>query len=289
MPQQKTILVIGVTGQQGGAIARSLLRQQQKVRGLVRSTEKASAKVEALQKLGVEVVAGDLTDPASLARAVSGVDGVYAMTTPFEAGEEAEVQQGKTLADVVNSAHIPHLVFSSVGSAHRNTGIPHFESKWKIEQYIQQLGLPTTILRPAFFIENFATFFLEGIVKGVLTLPLRPTTKLQMVAVKDIGEFGAAAFLRTAEFLRQAIDFAGDELTMPEVTAHLSRTMGRPIQFQQMPDDQAEAAMGRDMALMFRWFNEVGYSADMPALRKRFGIPLTSFTEVLATADWAKG
>ena len=99
----------------------------------------------------------------------------------------------------------------------------------------------------------------------------------------------AAAFLRTAEFLRQAIDFAGDELTMPEVTAHLSRTMGRPIQFQQMPDDQAEAAMGRDMALMFRWFNEVGYSADMPALRKRFGIPLTSFTEVLATADWAKG
>ncbi len=221
MPQQKTILVIGVTGQQGGAIARSLLRQQQKVCGLVRSTEKASAKVEALQKLGVEVVAGDLTDPASLARAVSGVDGVYAMTTPFEAGEEAEVQQGKTIADVVNSAHIPHLVFSSVGSAHRNTGIPHFESKWKIEQYIQQLGLPTTILRPAFFIENFATFFLEGIVKGVLTLPLRPTTKLQMVAVKDIGEFGAAAFLRTAEFLRQAIDFAGDELTMPEVTAHL--------------------------------------------------------------------
>ena len=110
-----------------------------------------------------------------------------------------------------------------------------------------------------------------------------------MIAVRDIGVFGAVAFLRPTEFLGQALDLAGDELTMPEVAAHLSRTMGRPVQFQQLPDAQAEAAIGHDMSLMFRWFNEVGYSVDIPTLQKRFSIPLTPFKEVVAAADWAKG
>ena len=119
-------------------------------------------------------------------------------------------------------------------------------------------------------------------------LPLRPDTKLQMIAVKDIGEFGAAALLRPTDFIGQAIDVAGDELTMPEVATQLSRTMGREIQFRQMPDEQVEGAMGHDIATMFRWFNEVGYSVDIAALRRRYGVPLTSFTDVLATADWAR-
>ncbi len=118
---------------------------------------------------------------------------------------------------------------------------------------------------------------------------MRPETKLQMVAVKDIGEFGAAALLHPDAFIGHSIELAGDELTMPEVTANLSRTMNRTVTFEQMPDDQAEATMEHDMAAMFRWFNEEGYSADISALREQYGIPLTTFPELIAKAEWAKG
>ncbi|MBI4400542.1 MAG: NmrA/HSCARG family protein [Nitrospirae bacterium] len=284
MTQPKIILVTGATGQQGGAVAHSLLRQGQKIRVLTRNPAKAAE----LAKAGAEVVKGDLTDLGGLAAALDGVDGVFAMSTPFEEGMEAEVQQGEVLADVARAAGVSHFVYTSVASADRNTGIPHFETKRRVEQHIKTIGLPATILRPVFFMENFSTFFRPS-KEGILAMPLRSDTKLQMIALKDIGEFGAAAFLRPTEFIGQTIDLAGDELTMPQVATHLSRTMGRPIPFQQMPDNQAEATMGHDFAVMFRWFNTVGYSVDIPALRQRYGIPLTTFAELIKTAAWAKG
>jgi uncharacterized protein YbjT (DUF2867 family) len=157
-----------------------------------------------------------------------------------------------------------------------------------VEEHIRRLGLPATILRPVFFMENFGTFFRPLILQGTLALPMRPDVPLQMIALQDIGEFGAAAFIRPQDFLGQAVDLAGDALTMPEVAAHLSRTMGRTIRYQPVPDDQAPAAFGDDFAAMFKWFNDVGYSVDIPALRRRFGLPLTSFAEVVAAADWAR-
>ncbi len=281
--KNETILVTGATGQQGGAVARSLLRQGQTVRALTRSPSKA----EALKKLGAEVVAGDLTDRPSLDAALKGIKKVFLVTTFFEEGMEVEVRQGITMVDAAKAAGVEHLVFSSVGSAHRKTSIPHFETKWKIEQHIQKIGLPATILRPTAFMDNFGTFW-QPSPEGVLMAPLHPDTKLQMIAVQDIGEFAAAAVLRPDEFIGQAIDLAGDELTMPEAASLLSSTMGRSVQFQQLPDDQAEAAVGLDFAIMFRWFNEVGYDVDIPELQQRWGIPLTTFKEITAEAAWAK-
>jgi len=283
MPMKETILVTGATGQQGGAVVRSLLRQGQTVRALTRTPSKA----EALKKLGAEVVAGNLTDRPSLDVALKGIKKVFLVTTFFEEGMEADVQQGITMVDAAKAAGVEHLVFSSVGSAHRKTGIPHFETKWQVEQHIQKIGLPATILRPTAFMENFGTFW-QPSSEGVMMAPLRPDTKLQMIAVQNIGEFAAAAFLRSSEFMGQAIDLAGDELTMLEAASHLSNTTGRSVQFQQIADDQAEAAVGLDFALMFRWFNEVGYDVDIPALRQRWGIALTTFKETIAKAPWAK-
>ena len=220
--QTKLILVTGATGQQGGAVAKALLEKGQKIRVMTRNPEKAAA----LAKAGAEVVKGDLTDRADLQSALQGVHGVFAMSTPFEAGMDAEVRQGTMLADAAKQASVAHYVYTSVGSADRKTGIPHFETKWKVEQHIRQIGLPATILRPVFFMENFGTYFPPS-KEGVLAVPVRPSMKFQMIALKDIGEFGAAAFLSPNKFLGQAIDLAGDELTMPEVAAHLSRTKGR--------------------------------------------------------------
>jgi uncharacterized protein YbjT (DUF2867 family) len=262
----------------------SLLRQGQKVRVLTRNPDKAAK----LTKAGAAVFKGDLTDKDSLWDALQGVQGVFAMSTPFEAGMDAEVRQGTMMANMAKEAGVAHYVYTSVGSADRNTDIPHFETKWQVEEHIRKIGLPATILRPVWFMENFGTFCRPSILQGALTLPLRPDTRLQMIAVQDIGEFGAAAFIRPAEFLDQAIDLAGDALTMPEVVAQLSRTMGRAIRFQQVPDEQAPAAFGDDLATMFRWFNEVGYNVDIPALRAKYGIPLTKFAEVVAAADWAR-
>lgn len=280
----KPILVTGATGQQGGAVARALLAKGQQVRVMTRHPEKAAS----LAKAGAEVVQGDLTNRAILQMALRGVHGVFAMSTWVEEGMEAEVRQGTMLADAAKQAGITHYVYTSVGSAHRNTGIPHFDSKWKVEQHIRQIGLPATILRPVWFMENFTTFAKPS-AEGVLTLPMKPARKLAMVALKDIGEFGAAAFLRPNDFLGQAIDLAGDDLTMPEAAAQLTHAIGRPIRFQEFPMEQAEAAMGHDLTTMFRWFNEVGYAIDIPTLKQKFQMPLTTFAEWIKTVDWTKG
>jgi len=281
--QTKPILVTGATGQQGGAVARALLGKGQTVRVMTRHPEKATS----LAQAGAEIVQGNLTDQADLQMALRGVYGVFAMSTPFEAGMEAEVRQGIMLADAAKQAGIAHYVYTSVGSASRDTGIPHFDSKWRVEQHIRQIGLPATILRPVWFMENFTTFAKPS-AEGVLMLPMKPATKLAMVALKDIGEFGAAAFLRPKDFLGQAIDLAGDDLTMPETAVLLTKAMGRPIRFQEFPMDQAEAAMGHDLATMFRWFNEVGYAIDIPWLKQQFGIPLTTFADWIKTMDRAR-
>jgi uncharacterized protein YbjT (DUF2867 family) len=279
--QSKVILVTGATGQQGGAVATALLTKGQKIRVMSRTPEKAAA----LAQAGAEVVKGDLTNASDLQAALRGVHGVFAMSTPFEAGMDQEVRQGIMMADAAKQAGIAHYVYTSVGSAHRNTGIPHFETKWKVEQHIRQIGLPVTILRPVWFMENFTTFSKPS-AEGILMMPMRADKKLAMVALRDIGEFGAAAFMRPNDFLGQAIDLAGDELTMPEVSAQLSKVTGRSIQFQALPLEQAEAALGHDLATMFRWFNEVGYQINVAALKQTFGIPLITFAEWIKTVDW---
>ncbi len=279
------ILVTGATGQQGGAVARSLLRQGQKIRVLTRNM----AKGEELRKMGAEVVVGDLTDTGSVKTALQGIKRVFLVTTPFEAGMETEVQQGITMVDAAKIAGVDHLVFSSVVSANRNTGIPHFETKWRVEQHIQKTGIPATILRPAFFMENFASpWMLPAIQKGKLVFPMQPNRRLQMIALKDIGEFGAAAFLRPKEFIGQVIELAGDELTIPDALDILSTSMRKKIQYEQLPDEQLENALGHDMAVMFRWFNKVGYNVDIPVLKKKWGINLTTFKEFISEAPWAK-
>ncbi|MDC4205016.1 MAG: NmrA/HSCARG family protein [Candidatus Manganitrophus sp.] len=279
------ILVTGATGQQGGIVARYLLQQGERVRALTRHP----AKADALKKLGAEVSVGDLTDKASLQPALRGVQRVFLVTTPFEAGLEAEVRQGIEMVDAAQAAGVAHLVFSSVGSANKNTGIPHFETKGRVERHLRESGLPATILRPVFFMENFtAPWMIPAIQQRKVVLPLAPDRMLQMIALDDLGAFAAAAFLRPKEFLGQEIDLAGDALTMPEALGLLGKEIGAPIQYEQLPIDQAEQRFGQDAAMMYRWFNEVGYNVDISALEKRWAIPLTKFRELVTTEAYQR-
>jgi uncharacterized protein YbjT (DUF2867 family) len=278
MSTDRTILITGVTGKQGGAVARALQGSGFGLRGMTRKPDSAPAVTLAGQ--GVEIVEGDLDDDAGLRRALAGVWGVFGVQNTWEAGVEREEVQGKRLATLAREAGVQHYVYSSVGSAHKQTGIPHFENKWRIEETVRGLGFPThVILRPVFFMENLvAPFSLQG---DLLTVALDPNTKVQMIAVEDIGWFGARTFTDAAALNRREIDLAGDARTMPDAAAVLTRTLGRPIRFERTPIEQVRQ-YSEDTALMLEWFDRVGYSADIAGLEREFGRRLTKLD------DWAR-
>ncbi len=264
-----TIAVFGATGSQGGSVTDALLAQGANVRALVRDAQ--SERARSLAERGVELVQADVDDPRSLIDALTGVDAFYFMTTPYAGSLEnpdsgSETRQGVALADAAAAAEIPHVVFSSVGGAERNSGVPHFESKRRVEEHLDQLGLHKTIVRPVFFSENFA--FMAPTVEGgelVLRMPLPDGVKLQMVAVRDIGIVVAAALLGTAP-VPESIELAGDELTGSEIAAAFGAHAGMPSRYEALP---LEVLDGQDdMQSMFRWFAETpAYQADIAQVR----------------------
>ena len=278
MTSNRTILITGVTGKQGGAVAKALQGTGFRLRGLTRKPDSDLA--TAMARHDVDLVKGNLDDEATLRRALSGAWGVFGVQNTGEAGVEREEEQGKRLATLASEAGVEHFVYTSVGSAHKRTGVPHFDNKWRIEETVRSLGFPSyVILRPVFFMENLlAPFSLQG---STLAWALGPDTKLQMVAADDIGWFGARAFTDAAALNRREIDLAGDVRTMPEVAEILTKALGRPIAFAQTPIEQVRQ-YSKEMALMLEWFDRVGYSADVAGLEREFGHSLTKLP------DWAR-
>ncbi len=167
------VLVVGATGNQGGATARALLADGWPVRAMTRDPNSAGAKE--LAALGAELVTADLDDPPSLEAAVRGMYGVFSVQNFMTAGLEGEVRHGNAVAAAASEAGVMHFVYTSVGGAERASGVPHFETKWTIEQRITQLGLPATVLRPALFMDNFAHPQARWMVLGMLRPALRPS------------------------------------------------------------------------------------------------------------------
>jgi uncharacterized protein YbjT (DUF2867 family) len=281
---ERTILVTGATGQQGGAVAQHLLQNGFQVRALTRSPDKPAA--GKLRDQGSEIVEGDLDDRASLDRALEGAYGVFSVQNFWETGYEREVEQGVRLADAAKDAGVQHFVYSSVGSAHRNSGLEHFESKWQIENHIRDIGLSHTIFRPVFFMDNWENAFLRNpILSGTLAQPLDPDTPFQQVAVDDIGAFVAMAFRDRDRWLGRELDLAGDDGTISEAAATFGRAIGRPVQYQQVPWEDYRKAAGEEYYKMYRWFQDVGYNADVQALRGEYPA-LTDFDTYLRQNGW---
>lgn len=280
----KLIAVTGATGQQGGATARKLLADGWQVRALTRDINKPAA--QELKALGAELVAGDMDNRAELDAAFKGVYGVFSVQNFWlpTVGFDGEVQQGKNVADAAKVAGVQHLVYSSVGSAHRGMGQKHFESKWLIEQYIQSLDIPHTILRPVAFMENYnwsRAYILNGTFSGN---GLRPDKKHQIIAVEDIAVFAAMAFANPQDYLGQTLELAGDELTEPELAETFSEVIGRPVQLVP-PSGGWGNASEEEMQAAFNFFNGEAYTADIPTLR-RLHPGLLRFEDYLRKNGW---
>jgi uncharacterized protein YbjT (DUF2867 family) len=263
----RVFAVVGATGQQGGATARALLAAGAGVRALVRDPQAGAA--QALGQLGAQLTRADLEDADRLRAAFTGVDGVFAMTTfAGPRGTEGEVEHGRLIGDAARGADVPHVLYSSVGGAERHTGIPHFESKRRVEEHLSSLGVPVTFVRPTFFMDNFNRSGPQE-QDGVLVLrsPLAPGVPLQMIAVGDIGAVAAAALLHPDRVPVGSIEIAGDELTGEQIADAFGRQAGLPARFEPLP--LAALAGDPDLDAMFTWFTRLpAYQADFAATRE---------------------
>lgn len=280
----KIIAVTGATGQQGGAVARKLLADGWQVRALTRDINKPAA--QELKSLGAELVTGDMDDGAELDAAFKGVYGVFSVQNFWlpNVGFEGEIRQGKLVADVAKAAGVQHLVYSSVGSAHRGMGQKHFESKWIIEQYIHTLDVPFTIFRPVAFMDNnnwTRAYILSGTYTGQ---GLNADKGFQTIAVEDIAVFVSLAFADSKSYNSNTIELAGDELTETQTAEVFSKVIGRPVTLT-APTPGQSWAPAEEAAAAFNFFNGEGYDADIAALRKLHP-DLLRFEEYLRRNGW---
>ncbi len=276
---KQTILVIGGTGTQGGATIDALLSRGDDwdVRALVRNAD--SPKARALAERGVQLVTGDLNDADSVARAMAGAWGVHSVQTPLEGGPGAEERQGKLVAAAAKTAGVRHFVYSSVAGAERHSGIPHFESKWRVEQHIASLELPATVLRPVLFMDNFATLGFRTVMLAMLRTFVPEQQPTQMVAAADIGQLAAKAFADPDRYIGQAIELAGDSVTRQQLVSALRRHGRRPAITLKVPG-WLQGRVPKEYKLMMAWIANEGFKADLPRLQAHH-------PELMRIEDWA--
>ena len=275
---RRVILVTGATGTQGGAVARELLDRGYAVRGLTRDPESAAAR--ALAELGADMVQGDFDDTPSLQAAMDGIDGLFLVTLFWNVGYEREVEQGKRLIDLAQEQEVPFLVLTSVAGADAGSGIPHFESKWEVEQYLHASGLDWSIVRPVEFMDNWR-WSAEAFASGRLADPRDPDSSHQWIAARDIGFFVGEAFDNPGKWSGKTLEIAGDELTLRELQSALEQAYGHEFRYIRTPWETFEVQAGEELASMYRWFEEQGYAVDVEGLRSRYP-GLTTVAEYLA-------
>lgn len=261
---KNTILVLGATGNQGEAVWQALLQTEFALRAFVRKQDPKQShnpKIHQLKERGIEIREGDLDDFDSLTHAMNRCYGVFSVLNFRDGGVAKEEERGKRVADAAQKTGIEHFVYSSVGGADRHSGVPHFESKWHVEQHIQKIGLPYSIVRPTSFMINLeessalVRFFALSMMRG--TPNQKPT---QMIAVEDIGKWVAHMFLNRETYLSKAVEIAGDEVNFSKMMTVYQKVYHKtPLSIPLPPSLFSKGDLGK----MVTWINTYGYRADL--------------------------
>lgn len=256
MPEKKIIAVVGATGAQGGGVVRAIMRDKAgpfTARALTRDPK--SEKARALAALGAEVVAADVDDLASLKRAFAGAHGAYCVTffwAHFSA--EKEIAEGQAMAQAAKHAGIQHAIWSTFEDTRKfiplsdnrmptlqgKYKVAHFDGKAEVNAEFTKLGVPTTFLLTSFYWENLI-FFGSGPQKGpdgklALVYPMGDK-KLPGIAAEDIGKCAYGIFKRGREFIGKTLGIAGEHLTGAHMAAALTKALGQPIGYNDVPAD----------------------------------------------------
>lgn len=227
------ILVAGATGTNGRVVVDRLIAKGQRVRALVRS----KAKVGDLAQSGAELVEGDLDNPESLVKALSGVDRAFVVT----AVHEKAVAWFANFFAAAQRAGVSHMVkFSGLGAGEANSVIhrQHGES----DTMLKASGLAYTILRPNSFYQNM--LMAAGTIKsmGKFFLPLGDA-KQSCVDVRDIADV-AVKSLTEKGHEGKVYDITGPQaLSFHEVAAVLSKVLGKTVEYVPVPNEAAKQGM----------------------------------------------
>lgn len=248
----KVFVVTGATGRQGSAVVHHLIKHGAKVKALTRSPQ--SEKAKRLAALGAEVVAGDMGKLDSLRNLFEGASGVYSVQNPYTSSFAAEVQQGKNVADAAKAAGVAHIVQASAGIG-KKTGIPSWDSKLQIQEYIQSLGLPLTVLRPMTFMELITD---QGFYPSISTFHLMPKLlgadkKVPWIAVDDLGAIAARVFADPGKYIGQDLKLTSELKTINEVRAIYQEVLGKKAPHFPMPLFMFRLFTGDDLIMMWKY------------------------------------
>jgi uncharacterized protein YbjT (DUF2867 family) len=283
------VLVTGATGRQGGAVARRLLEKGHRVRAFTRSPQSPGALQ--LEGMGAVIVKGDFDDRESLDQALAGATAAFLVATPYESGSIAETRQALAFVDSARSSGTAHLVYSSVASADKRTGIPHFESKHQVERHIESSGITHTILAPVAFVDDFIDEpdSRAELSRGRLAMPLSPTRELQQVSIAEVAELAALAIEQRDRFLGLRIEVASHSIAAQRMAQVLSQATGHDIAYREVPLDDARGQMGDEVADMFAWFERAGFDVDIEKLRNAYPeVQWQTFEEWAGAQDWSR-
>lgn len=283
MTMSTKILVVGATGLQGGSVVTHLLSGEYgefKVCGLVQPTTLGTDRARALTEgRGVRVIRGDLLERSTLDWAVEGRDGVFIMVNTGTLGPERAIEAGKNITDAAAEAEVSHIVVNTAAGADDDVN-EEFDAVYEIEQYVRNLDVPWTVIRPVDFMQNLE-WQREEISNGTLAMPLAEGVSLQMLDARDIGKVAAATFANPEQYAGEVIELAGDERTLEGIAASLSEVLGHEVEAVHVPIEAVRGEMPDELVAMYEWFNETGYDIDISALRERTGIEFATLDDYL--------
>jgi len=287
--KNKTILVFGATGVQGGAVLRKLREEGAAVRVVVRDPMKA----EAFRKQGIEAVTGQLNDAESMARAMRGVNKVF-FHLPLEYDPEKTFLYGKHVVDAAAAEGVERIVFNA-GSILPDADVQGYSVKRVVRDYLRSSPVPSIVLKPTLYMENIEGPWTLPMIRaqGVFAYPVRADLPVAWVSVRDAAAYAVEA-LRQEELAGSEFTMYGPELlTGEQIAERLSTGLGREVRYRRIPEDEFEAALrpavgeaaARDIADVYRWGNDQAVSPfavdSSQDASRAVPIPRTTFLEYI--------